>query len=734
MPAETILRVAVPAPIFKTFDYLPPENCTVERPVPGMRVLVPFGRGSRCGVVLEVVSSSEIDRFRLKRAASLPDHEPLLQQSDLDLLRWAAGYYQHPVGEVVASALPARLRRGEPVIGMAEKVWRRLDGRESADELRRAPVQRAILGELSGMGGEAADSLLRERFGNCRESLSSLEKKGWIVCEERLPVPGDHPRGAVESPELNAEQQQAVDAVAGADGGFATFLLDGVTGSGKTEVYLRLVQRQIEQGRQTLVLVPEIGLTPQLLRRFRKRVGECMAVLHSGLSDAERERAWHLARMGRAQVVLGTRSALFTPMPRLGLVIMDEEHDLSYKQQEGFRYSARDMVVLRARQASCPVLLGSATPSLESLHNCETGRFQRLALTARAGGASAPRMDLLDIRTVRLDAGLSPVMKRMVAEELEAGNQVLIFLNRRGYAPVVTCHACGWMAQCRRCDARMTLHAASKILWCHHCGSQRPLDRCCPECGESDLRALGQGTERLGERLSELFPGHGLVRIDRDTTRRKGSLDRLLGEIREGRHSLLLGTQMLSKGHHFPDVTLVGILDVDQGLFGADFRAAERMAQQIVQVAGRAGRSGKPGRVLIQTRHPDHPMMQTLVREGYGAFAAEAMRERREVHYPPFSYQALLRAQAPKEEEPRRFLDEAAELARQGGVAGIELWGPVPAPMERRAGRYRAHLLLQSTRRAGLQALLRSWVPGLADLPSARRVRWSIDVDPQEMF
>jgi primosomal protein N' (replication factor Y) len=415
-------------------------------------------------------------------------------------------------------------------------------------------------------------------------------------------------------------------------------------------------------------------------------------------------------------------------------VIMDEEHDLSYKQQEGFRYSARDMVVLRARQASCPVLLGSATPSLESLHNCETGRFQRLALTARAGGASAPRMDLLDIRTIRLDAGLSPVMKRMVAEELEAGNQVLIFLNRRGYAPVVTCHACGWMAQCRRCDARMTLHAASKILWCHHCGSQRHLDRCCPECGESDLRALGQGTERLGERLSELFPGHGLVRIDRDTTRRKGSLDRLLGEIREGRHSLLLGTQMLSKGHHFPDVTLVGILDVDQGLFGADFRAAERMAQQIVQVAGRAGRSGKPGRVLIQTRHPDHPMMQTLVREGYGAFAAEAMRERREVHYPPFSYQALLRAQAPKEEEPRRFLDEAAELARQGGVAGIELWGPVPAPMERRAGRYRAHLLLQSTRRAGLQALLRSWVPGLADLPSARRVRWSIDVDPQEMF
>ncbi|MCW8890776.1 MAG: primosomal protein N', partial [Sedimenticola sp.] len=432
--------------------------------------------------------------------------------------------------------------------------------------------------------------------------------------------------------------------------------------------------------------------------------------------------------------ILGTRSALLTPLPRLGLVVVDEEHDLSYKQQDGFRYSARDLAVIRSQRADCPVILGSATPSLETLQNARGGRYKHLLLSNRAGEAKPAPMHLLDIRSVRLQAGLSPVLIEKIRETLVSGNQALLFINRRGYAPIVTCHDCGWIAECRRCDARMTLHGASGILWCHHCGSQRRLDPRCPECGADDLRSLGQGTERVEEVLSQLFPEAGIVRIDRDTTRRKGSLAKLLEGIRKGKYSLLLGTQMLAKGHHFPDVTLVGILDVDQGLFGADYRAAERMAQQIVQVSGRAGRAEKPGRVLIQTRHPDHPMMQRLIQSGYRAFADEVLAERQAALFPPFSYQALLRAEAPQESAPRAFLDEAHEQGLLLAGGRVEFWGPVPAPMERRAGRYRAHLLLQANQRGDLQRLLAPWLNTLVGLKSARRVRWSIDVDPQEMF
>jgi len=444
--------------------------------------------------------------------------------------------------------------------------------------------------------------------------------------------------------------------------------------------------------------------------------------------------AWQDARQGRARLVLGTRSALFTPMPELGLVVVDEEHDLSLKQQDGFRYSARDLALVRAQRCDCPVLLGSATPSLESLRNAQDGRYTHLPLRQRAGGAASPQIDLLDIRSVRLEAGVSPTLIRMVEQELQAGNQVLLFLNRRGYAPLLTCHDCGWVAECRRCDARMTLHLASHQLWCHHCGARRPLDTACPDCGGADLRPLGQGTERLQGMLQQRFPGTGIVRIDRDTTRRKGSLEKLLEEIRKGKYSLLLGTQMLAKGHHFPNVTLVGILNVDQGLFGADYRAAERMAQLIVQVAGRSGRAEKAGRVLIQTRHPDHPLLRLLLRGGYDAFAEQALAERQEALLPPYSYQALLRAEAHREHDPLEFLQQAVALADGMAREGVEFWGPVPAPMERRAGRYRAHLLVQAGQRPLLQALIARWVPQLETCGSARRVRWSIDVDPQEML
>ncbi len=727
---------AVPAPLYTFFDYLPPAGCDGAALKPGIRLRVPFGRGDRCGVLFAVVSESTFERERLKRVTGLLDEDPLFSADDLDLLQWVASYYQHPIGEVAASALPVRLRRGEPQVGMTHRVWRLTStgSTQPLDTLARAPRQAELLALLAGVPhGLTQEMITCATGGECRSVLLRMESKGWVASSEEL-LEAVVEEGVEIAPQLHSEQRSAVDAVVEAGPGFGVYLLDGVTGSGKTEVYLNLIKESLEQGHQVLVLVPEIGLTPQLMRRFERRIGGGLVVLHSGLAAGERERAWHEARLGRARVILGTRSALFTPLPRLGLILVDEEHDLSFKQQEGFRYSARDIAVIRGQRDNCPVLLGSATPSLETLHNARSGRYQHLRLTQRAGAAKPPRLDLLDIRSVRLQAGVSPVLMRMMKEELDVGNQVLLFLNRRGYAPVLTCHDCGWVAQCRHCDARMTLHAASRILWCHHCGSQKRLLHQCPECAGDDLRPLGQGTERLQELLMQQLPDTAIVRIDRDTTRRKGSLERLLQEIKEGKHSLLLGTQMLAKGHHFPDVTLVGILDVDQGLFSADYRAAERMAQLIIQVAGRAGRAEKPGRVIIQTRHPDHPLMQLLVREGYGAFASEALVERKETSYPPFSFQALLRAEAPKEGVPREFLDEAAALAREPARPGIELWGPVPAPMERRAGHFRAHLLIQSNRRSVLQKLLSEWVPQLAKLKSSRRVRWSIDIDPQEMF
>jgi primosomal protein N' (replication factor Y) len=739
MSKDAVLRMAVPAPLQTFFDYLPPEGTDPAELRPGERLMVPFGQGERCGVLLQVVRESAVHQARLRRASRRLDGEPLLGEKELELLVWASDYYQHPVGEVVAAALPLRLRKGKPLLADARPGWRlTVAGQgQPPDELRRAPRQAAVLRVLQESPvGMMAQEEIYARCNECRSVLRSLEQKGWVEeCELPMaPLSSGPLPSANSSHPLNPAQQRAVDAVLDSAGGFQPLLLDGITGSGKTEVYLSLVERMVEQGRQVLILVPEIGLTPQLMGRFQRRLGVPMALLHSGLSDSQRERAWLAAAKGEAQVVIGTRSAVFTPIPNLGLVVVDEEHDLSFKQQEGFRYSARDLALVLGQQRNCPVLLGSATPSLESLNNAVGGRFQHLLLPERAGEASPPQLDLLDVRSVRLDGGLSPTMIRMVSEQLQAGNQVLLFLNRRGYAPQITCYDCGWVAECRRCDARMTLHLGSNILWCHHCGSQRRTDEKCPECGGNDLHPLGQGTERLEEVLQKRFPEVGIARIDRDSTRHKGSLEQLLGDIRKGKYSLLLGTQMLAKGHHFPHVTLVGILDVDQGLFGADFRAAERMAQLVVQVAGRAGRAEKPGRVIIQTRHPDHPLLQTLIHQGYDAFAKEALSERRLAALPPFSYQALMRAEAPREGGPKEFLEQALELTRGLAGEGLELWGPVPAPMERRAGRFRAHLLVQAPSRSELQRLLKQWLPRVRELKSARRVRWSVDVDPQEML
>ena len=728
--ARRLLRVAVAAPLPGPLDYLPPADRPLASLRPGMRLRVPFGRGERLGLLWEITDAATAPREGLKRVMEVLDETPLLGREELELLAWCADYYHHPLGETLFHALPEGLRKGA---GMADTpaavCWRLSDEGAALDTatLHRAPRMAAVVECLKAHPHALDSARLKTLCAAGAAVLRRLHTRGWIE-----PGPCVPPPSAVTAPlTLNTGQRQAVEAVSGALGGFAAFLLEGVTGSGKTEVYLHLVAEALRRGGQVLILVPEIGLTPQLQRRLVRRIDAPVALLHSGLAAGRRQRGWWEARAGRARVVLGTRSAVFTPLPDLALILVDEEHDLSFKQQRGLRYSGRDLAIRRAQARGVPVVLGSATPALESLHNARRGRYRRLRLPARAGGAQAPRLDLVDLRGARLQGGLSPTLIRHLREALEDGGQAMLFLNRRGYAPVLTCHDCGWVAGCPHCDARLTLHREAGGLCCHHCGYRHPPIQRCPACGGSDLRPLGQGTERLEEVVQRLFPGVAAARIDRDSTRRRGELERLLEQAREGRVPLLLGTQMLAKGHHFPHLTLVGVLDLDQGLYGADFRAPERMAQLLVQVAGRAGRGQRPGRVLIQTRHPDHPLLQTLIHSGYAAFAELALRERQAAGLPPFSAQALLRAEGPDQARPWAFLD-AARAAAAPAPPGIELWGPAPAVMERKGGRFRAQLLVQAPGRGPLQVFLRRWAPGLRRLPGASRVRWALDVDPLE--
>ncbi|MFZ5588112.1 MAG: primosomal protein N' [Pseudomonadota bacterium] len=663
-----MLRVAVPSPLRQTFDYLPPKDCVRTALIPGTRLRVPFGRTQTVGVLVELSTTSQVARARLKPALAALDDAALLPAELLALMQWAGAYYHHPLGEVILGALPPPLRQGKP------------------PQAVRAPRKTTEI--------ETAVS--------------------------------------IAPPPLNADQQRAVAALSAALDAAQPFLLDGVTGSGKTEVYLSVIEQALARGAQALVLVPEIGLTPQLVQRFRERFSAPLAVMHSSLSDGERLRAWLAARDGTASIVLGTRSAVFAPLARPGVFIVDEEHDLSFKQQDGFRYHARDVAVMRARRANVPIILGSATPSLESLYNVQQGRYRRLVLASRAGASRAPVMRVLDVRRQTLDGGLSPMLLQGVARHLGEGGQALLFLNRRGYAPMLICHECGWVASCARCDARLVFYQTQRRLRCHHCAAERAADAQCPACGCVDLRTVGQGTERVEQHLARHFPHAGIVRIDRDSTRRKGSMQAMLDDVHAGRSQILIGTQMLAKGHHLPNVTLAAILDADQGLFGVDFRAAERMAQLIVQVAGRAGRAGKPGEVLIQTHHPDHPLLRTLITQGYGAFAATALEERALSELPPYSYLALLRAEAVKAEAPLDFL--RAAHAQAPAAHAVQLFGPVAAPMERRAGRYRAQLLVQAPQRAALHRFLTAWLPELEALKLARKVRWSLDVDPMEMI
>jgi len=720
--SEPLLRVAVPAPFPEPLDYLPPLNA--DPPPVGARVRVPLARARTVGVVVEYADQASVAATRLRRVQEVLDTEPLVPAELLALVRFTAAYYHYPPGETLAGVLPVPLRQGKPARAKKPKRYR-LRGDEPP------PMRGSQQQRLMQLLAEAGPSGLAygEFDAGDRKRLRQFLEQALIE-----PVPEAHPAAvrADSATALNAAQQTAADEIIAARGGFTAFLLEGVTGSGKTEVYLAAIRDVLERGLQALVLVPEIALTPQLIARFEAALGIEIAAYHSGLAEGDRLATWLTARSGKARVIVGTRSAVFLPLADPGLIVVDEEHDGSFKQQDGLRYHGRDLAVYRARELGVPVVLGSATPALESLANASGGRYRHLSLPERAGMARAPAVTLVDVRGQRMDAGLSNRLVATAREHLDTGGQVLFFLNRRGFAPVVLCHACGDPIECKRCSARMTYHRGRNRLLCHHCGAQRPVPPTCPACGEPEqLLGLGKGTERLEAVLADHFPDVKMVRVDRDTTRRRGQLDALMAAAASGSARILVGTQMLAKGHDFKALTLVAIVDADQGLYGIDYRAPERMAQLIVQVSGRAGRADRAGQVMIQTRQPEHPLFRDLLRGGYGRFAARALAERQRDGLPPFGAQALMTAQAGREQPVREFLQAAANVLR--GARGVRCLGPAPAPMLRRAGRFRYQLLLEAGDRGALHRAIADYYPRVLALPAARRVRVALDVDPIDL-
>lgn len=729
----TIARVELDVPVAGPFDY---ETGQAEIAV-GALVAVPFGRRRLVGVVTGLSNSTVLDRSRLRQIERVLPVEPL-PAATLALATFCADYYRHPLGQVLSISLPTMLRR--PDYGKRVRTWAYCLTENGAIEAEaginpRATGQRRLLQALAS--GRALDSVqARLLYQGAPRLLRDWIGRGWVERHATRAAPPPMPTSLSVTPalppELTDEQRQAVASISETLGHYAPWLLHGVTGSGKTEVYLCLIAKVVAQGKQTLLLVPEINLTPQLEARVQGRFPDLGVVsLHSGLAEGERLARWEKARSGQAVIVLGTRLAVFTPLPLLGLVIVDEEHDGSFKQGDGLRYHARDLAVYVAKGAGVPVLLGSATPSLETYANALEGRYRSVQLTRRPS-AQAPSVEFINVRDKHLDHGLSDESFAAVDACVSRGEQCLVYINRRGYAPVLLCHACGWMAQCQRCTARLTLHTRSSKLKCHYCGHEERIVAACPDCGNQDLHGLGQGTQRVEDALRARLADARVLRVDSDSTRRRGVFSEMSEQIRNQQIDVLVGTQMLAKGHDFPKLTLVVIVGADHALYSSDFRAAERLFQQLMQVAGRAGRGDLSGRVLVQTEFPQHPVYQALARQDFAAFAAELLAERRRSGFPPYVYQAVLRAEAHNENDMWSFLRDAASKAATIIDEGITLYDCVPAPIFRVAGRYRGQLLVQSSRRSAMRRFLARWHPTLLEgKPS--QVRWAIDVDPLEL-
>lgn len=729
MENTPIARVALDVPLPGLFDYLAPGLSVADI---GRRVVVPFGRRTMTAIVMEVVEHSEHDSAALKSLVEVLHDMPPLPADILALCRFCASYYQHPLGPAVFTGLPVLLRRTAQFEEARPAGWQLTElGRQQlpAQVSSRAKVQMALLALL-----QSQDCVPEpEAFAlgpAARKALQAWASSLWVA--RQLLVLAELPFSEAPKLALNAQQQIAVERITGQLQGFGVWLLHGITGSGKTEVYLQSISAVLQQGKQVLVLVPEINLTPQLIQRFRQRFPALPIVsLHSGLNDTERATHWLAAQRGDVSIVLGTRLAVFTPMPNLGLIVVDEEHDGSFKQQDGLRYSARDVAIYRARQQQIPIVLGSATPSLESYHHATSGRYRLLKLDQRANDAALPQVRCIDTRRAALKDGLAPQLLLALQQRLDRGEQSLVFINRRGYAPVLFCGDCGWAAACQRCSARMVVHLRERRLRCHHCGADEPIPVACPDCGNQDIKPLGQGTQRLEAALTEHFPTARILRIDRDSTRRKDAWHEIYHKVHNGEADILVGTQMLAKGHDFPDLSLVCVLNADSGLYSSDYRASERLFSMLVQVSGRAGRGALAGEVLVQTQFPDHELYRSVMRHDFDGYAATLLQERQQAGFPPFLYQAVLRAEAPALAQAEQFLRKAAQLAFELD-APVSIFDPVAASLQRLAGKERAQLLVQHGNRGVLQVFLSHWMDALRAL-GERNVRWALDVDPYEV-
>jgi len=731
--SEDLVEVLVPIPLMEKFSYLPPKNNTSSLKQ-GSRVLIPFGRRTLVGVIWGFIKKDPLDKRKYKYIKDVLDESPLLDANSISLAEWSSRYYHYPLGEIITYFFPPSIRKGKDA-KFRESKYLELTSKGSflqATDLSRAPSQQKLIELLKEKREISLKSA--QAFGISAAVINGLIEKGFIArfSRELSPYKKFENNTLLSSKELNPEQSEAVNAINGAQNKNITFLLDGITGSGKTEVYLQAIQEVIRQGRQALILIPEIGLAPQAEERFREYFGDRVMSFHSAKNDREKVDAWLGASRGLVDIIIGTRSSVFLPMKNLGIIVVDEEHDLSFKQMDKFRYSARDMALYRAKLEKVPVVLASATPSLETLKNAEEDKYKVLKLSKRATGASLPSFQAVDLRGKELFEGLSKELLEASQTELAQGNQVLIFLNRRGYAPSMICKVCGWISNCERCDALMTVHKNPLKLHCHHCEAQKPYPNKCQSCDSNDFLTYGFGTEKIEEFLQNYFPNIKTLRIDSDSTRKKETLNEYFSEIRKGKPMILLGTQLLAKGHHFPDVTLVGIIDADSGLFSADFRGSERVAQLMTQVSGRAGRDKKPGRVILQSYCPDHPQIEEIITGSYDKFAKKLLGERKSLKIPPFSFQAKIFAESPKSLISRDFI---LNLLNQSKIdekirMNVRVIGPLPSVMEKKSGVYRWELSIFSKSRSNLHKYLDVMQSRLYDPKLSKQVRWSIDVDP----
>ena len=725
------VRVALDLPLPTLFDYAAPAVTFHDI---GRRVLVPFGRKIAVGVIMELADATTVAPQRVRSILSIQRDMPPLPADILKLLRFCSDYYHHPLGEVVLNALPTRLRRRQLLKLPAPTVYRLTRAGSELDPARlpqRAGIKRELLTMLANTREGIEEVTLCSIAPRARAVLKVMRGAGWVehACDLH---PGSMPSPhAVAGPNLTDEQRTAIESVRRASDRFSPSLLLGVTGSGKTEVYLQLIAQTLVVGKQALLLVPEINLTPQLETQVRLRFpGTKIVALHSGLNESERLHGWLAAQSGEARIVLGTRLAIFTPLPNLGLIVVDEEHDASFKQMDGLRYSARDLALVRAKERAIPVLLGSATPALETFHKALTGNYRTLTLTRRINAMPAD-IEYVDTRQTPLIDGLSQKLLMAINETTKRGDQSLVFINRRGYAPVLICRGCNWMADCHRCSAKLVLHATARQLRCHHCGHHEPIPMACPRRGNHDLLPLGQGTQRIESALARTFPAARILRVDRDSTRRKHAWEHMRRQIQAQEIDILVGTQILAKGHDFPQLNLVGVINADSSLYSTDFRAGERLFARLTQVAGRAGRGATRGRVLIQTEFPSHPLYQALQRHDYPAYAQELLAERKQAGFPPFVHQAVLHAEAPQLAGALDFLARAVRYAADISST-VTIYDPVPANLVRLAGMERALLTVQAHSRTALQKFLREWRARI-ETAGERKVRWTLDVDPLEV-